>query len=171
MVTPDYWGDLQLTTEQVTPVQILQEQASALNERVAPRIRASVATNGLELTLGRRFNNDASGLEQKLLDRFNNDKNELAQKLCSTLAITVPSLKDYHLYIVTVIHPRRDYYPLVLSDDLGDKDDELSECNSEQEFRDQLQKMLSSKRTTDTLKRLLSLTAEEILSDDDGLPF
>lgn len=47
MVTPDYWGDLQLTTEQMTPVQILQEQASALNERTAPRIRASVATKGL----------------------------------------------------------------------------------------------------------------------------
>ncbi len=156
MVTPDYWGDLQVT-KQVTPVQILRDQASALNERAAPRIRASVATNGLEQTLGRRFNNDASGLEQKLLDRFNNDANELAQKLCSTLAITVPSLKDYHLDIVTVIYPLRDCYPLVLSDDLGDKDDELSECNSEQDFRDQLQKMLSSKRTTDTLKSLLLL--------------
>ena len=170
MVTPDYWGDLQLTTEQMTPVQILQEQASALNERTAPRIRASVATKGLGETLDRRYD-DASGLEQKL--RSTATRGELEQKLCSTLAITVPSLKDYHLDIVTVIYPYplRDYYPLVLSDDLGDKDDELSECNSEQEFRDQLQKMLSSKRTTDTLKSLLSLAGEEILSDDDDLPF
>ena len=166
MVTPDYWGDLQLTTDQMTPVQILQEQASALNERAAPRIRASVATKGLQLTLLDRFD-DASRLEQKL----RSTSSALAQRLGSTLAITVPSLEDYHLDIVTVIYPLRDYYPLVLSDDLGDKDDELSECNSEQEFRDQLQKMLSSKRTTDTLKSLLSLTEEKILSDDGGLPF
>ncbi|MDE2722103.1 MAG: hypothetical protein OXI59_01875 [Gemmatimonadota bacterium] len=122
-----------------------------------------------EETLNLRYNNDESGLEQKL----RSTSNALEQKLCSTLAITVPSLEDYHLDIVTVIYPYplRDYYPLVLSDDLGDKDDELSECNSEQEFRDQLQKMLSSKRTTDTLKNLLSLIEEKILSDDGGLPF
>ena len=168
MVTPDYWGDLQLTTEQMTPVQILQEQVSALNERTAPRNQSIGCYKGTGKTLIDRYD-DASGLEQKL--RSTATRGELEQKLCSTLAITVPSLEDYHLDIVTVIYPYlRDYYPLVLSDDLGDKDDELSECNSEQEFRDQLQKMLSSKRTTDTLKNFLSLVEEKLLSDD-GLPF
>ncbi|MCE2432213.1 MAG: hypothetical protein J4F29_04695 [Candidatus Latescibacteria bacterium] len=136
MVTPDYWGDLQVTTEQLTPAQIIQEQASALNERTSPHIRASVTTFGLE----RRFH--------------------------TTLAVTVPSLNRYHLDIVTVIYPLRDYYPLVLSDDLGDPDDERSDmiCNSEQEFRDELHQILSSNRTTDTLKSLLLLTVEEVLS-------
>ena len=136
MVTPDYWGDLQVATKQLTPAQILQEQASALNKRTSPHIRASVATSGMK------------------------------QKFRTTLAVTVPSLDRYRLDIVTVIYPLRDYYPLVLSDDLGDKDDELSEvtCNSEQIFRNRLYQILRSKRTTDTLKSLLSLTAEEVLS-------
>ena len=136
MVTPDYWGELQVTTGPITPVQILREQAMALNERDTSLIRASVATSGLK------------------------------QKLRSTLAIIVPSLDRYRLDIVTVIYPLGDYYPLVLSDDLGDPDDERSEvtCNSEQKFREELHKMLSSKRTTNTLNSLLSLTAEEILS-------
>ena len=135
MVTPDYWGDLQVT-RQVTPVQILREQASAFNEKATSLIIASVATSGLE------------------------------QKLRSTLAITVPSLNRYHLDIVTAIYPLGDYYPLVLSDDLGDPDDERSNmiCNSEQEFRNALRRILSSKRTTDTLKSLLLLTAEEVLA-------
>ena len=135
MVTPDYWGDLQVT-RQVTPVQILREQASAFNEKSKSLIIASVATNGLE------------------------------QKFHSTLAVTVPSLNRYHLDIVTAIYPLGDYYPLVLSDDLGDPDDERSNmiCNSEQEFRNELRRILSSKRTTDTLKSLLLLTAEEILT-------
>ena len=136
MVTPDYWGDLQVTTKQATPVQILKEQASALNERAEPLIGASVATSGLK------------------------------QKLRSTLAITVPSLDRYRLDIVTVIYPLGDYYPLVLSDDLSDPDDERSDmtCNSEQEFRNNLHQILSSKRTTNTLNSLLSLTSEELLS-------
>ena len=135
MVPPDYWGDLQVT-RQVTPVQILREQASAFNEKAKSLIIASVATNGLE------------------------------QKFHSTLAITVPSLNRYHLDIVTAIYPLGDYYPLVLSDDLGDPDDERSNmiCNSEQEFRNELRRILSSKRTTDTLKSLLLLTAEEVLA-------
>ena len=128
MVTPDYWGDLQVTTEQLTPAQIIQEQASALNERTSPHIRASVTTFGLE----RRFH--------------------------TTLVVTAPSLDGYHLDIVTVIYPLRDYYPLVLSDDLGDELSEVT-CNSEQEFCDKLHQILSSKRTTDTLKSLLLLTA------------
>lgn len=136
MVTPDYWGDLQLTTEQLTPAQILKEQASVLNEKVGRHIRASVMTSGLT-----------------------------KQQFRSTLAITVPALDRYHLDIVTVIYPLKDYYPLALSDDL-DESDELSEanCHSEQEFRDALHRILSSRRTTDTLKSLLLLTAEEILS-------
>ena len=141
MVIPDYWGDLQVTTDQVTatPAHILQDQAMALNERPTSLIRASVATSGLSAT---------------------------TQKFRSTLAITVPSLDRYRLDIVTVIYPLRDYYPLVLSDDLGDPDDERSNmiCNSEQEFRNELRRILSSKRTTDTLKSLLLLTAEKALS-------
>ncbi len=131
MVTPDYWGDLQVTTEQLTPAQILKEQASVLNEKVGRHIRASVMTSGLT-----------------------------KQQFRSTLAITVPALDRYHLDIVTVIYPLKDYYPLALSDDL-DESDELSEvnCHSEQDFRDELHQILSSKRTTDTLKSLLSLTA------------
>lgn len=133
MSTQDYWGNLQVTTKQLTPAQILQEQASALNERTSPHIRASVATFGLK------------------------------QRFHTTLAVTAPSLGGYDLDIVTVIFPLRNYYPLVLSDDLGDERSEMT-CNSEQEFRDQLQKMLSSKRTTDTLKSLMLLTAEKVLS-------
>ena len=137
MLIQDYWGDLQVTTEQLTPAQILKEQASVLNEKVGRHIRASVMTSGLT-----------------------------KQQFRSTLAITVPALDRYHLDIVTVIYPLKDYYPLALSDDLDDESDELSEvnCHSEQEFRDALHQMLSSKRTTDTLKSLLSLTAEEFLS-------
>lgn len=134
MVTPDYWGDLQVTTGPMTPVQILREQAMALNERDTPLIRASVATSGLSAT---------------------------TQKFRSTLAITVPSLDRYRLDIVTVIYPLRDYYPLELSDDLANEYDKQSEvsCHSEQEFREELRRILSSKRTTDTLKSLLLLTA------------
>ena len=93
MVTPDYWGDLQVITGPMTPVQILREQASAFNEKTSSLIRASVATSALSAT---------------------------TQKFRSTLAITVPSLDRYRLDIVTVIYPLGDYYPLVLSDDLGD---------------------------------------------------
>ena len=136
MVTPDYWGELQVTTKQATPVQILKEQASALNERAEPLIGASVATSGLK------------------------------QKLRSTLAVTVSSLDRYRLDIVTVIYPLRDYYPLELSDDLANEYDKQSEvsCHSEKEFREELRRILSSKRTTDTLKSLMLLTAEEVLS-------
>ena len=133
MSTQDYWGNLQVTTKQLTPAQILQEQASALNERTSPHIRASVATFGLE------------------------------QRFHTTLAVTAPSLGGYDLDIVTVIFPLRNYYPLVLSDDLGDERSEVT-CNSEQEFCNKLHQILSSKRTTDTLKSLLLLTAEEVLS-------
>ena len=111
----------------------------ALNERDTSLIRASVATSALSAT---------------------------TQKFRSTLAITVPSLDGYRLDIVTVIYPLRDYYPLELSDDLANEYDKQSEvsCHSEQEFREELRRILSSKRTTDTLKSLLLLTAEKVLS-------
>lgn len=139
MSAHDYWGDLQVTTGPMTPVQILREQAMALNERDTPLIRASVATSGLSAT---------------------------TQKFRSTLAITVPSLDRYRLDIVTVIYPLRDYYPLELSDDLANEYNKQSEvsCHSEQEFREELRRILSSKRTTDTLKSLMLLTAEKVLS-------
>ncbi len=139
MVTPDYWGDLQVITGPMTPVQILREQASAFNEKTSSLIRASVATSALSAT---------------------------TQKFRSTLAITVPSLDRYRLDIVTVIYPLRDYYPLELSDDLANEYDKQSEvnCHSEQELREELHRILSSQRTTDTLKSLMLLTAEEVLS-------
>ncbi len=132
MSTQDYWGDLQVPAEPPPPVQILKEQASVLNEKVGRQIRASVVTSGLT-----------------------------KQQFRSTLAITIPALDRYHLDIVTVIYPLKDYYPLALSDDLDDEDGELSEvnCNSEQGFRDALHRVLSSKRTTNTLNNLLSLTS------------
>ena len=132
MSTRDYWGDLQGSFSRSTPAQILKEQASVLNEKVSHQIRASVVTTGL---VKRQFR--------------------------STLAITVPALDRYHLDIVTAIYPLKDHYPLALSDDLDDGDDGLSvvNCDSEQGFRDALYRVLSSKRTTDTLNSLLSLTA------------
>ena len=137
--THDYWGDLQVTTGPMTPVQILREQAMALNERDTSLIRASVATSALSAT---------------------------TQKFRSTLAITVSSLDRYRLDIVTVIYPLRDYYPLELSDDLANEYDKQSEvsCHREKEFREELRRILSSKRTTDTLKSLMLLTAEKVLS-------
>ena len=141
MSTHDYWGDLQVTTDQATatPAHILQDQAMALNERDTSLIRASVDTSALSAT---------------------------TQKFRSTLAITVPSLDRYRLDIVTVIYPLKDYYPLELSDDLANEYDKQSEvsCHNEQEFREELRRILSSKRTTDTLKSLLLLTAEKVLS-------
>ena len=139
MSTHDYWGDLQVTTGPMTPVQILREQAMALNERDTSLIRASVATSALSAT---------------------------TQKFRSTLAITVSSLDRYRLDIVTVIYPLRDYYPLELSDDLANEYDKQSEvsCHREKEFREELRRILSSKRTTDTLKSLMLLTAEKVLS-------
>ena len=103
-----------------------------MNEKVGRQIRASVVTSGLA-----------------------------KQQIRSTLAITVPALDRYHLDIVTVAYPLKDHYPLALSDDLDDGDDGLSvfHCDSEQGFRDALYRVLSSKRTTDTLNSLLSLTA------------
>ena len=128
--TQDYWGDFQVIGEQGTPVQILKEQASVLNEKIGPRIRATVATSGLGT---RRFR--------------------------STLAVTVPSLDRYRLDIVTVTYPLREYYPLVLSDDLAEGEEAQVEvpCQSEQVFRTRLHRTLSSTRTTDTLNSLLSL--------------
>ncbi len=132
MPTQDYWGDFQVTDDQLTPAQILKEQASAFNERVGRHIRASVATSGLR-----------------------------TQKFRSTLAVMVPSLDRYHLDIVTVIYPLIEYYPLILSDDLADEQEELVDltCKSEEEFRKELHRILSSTRTTDTLNSLLSLAA------------
>ena len=134
MSTQDYWGDFEVIDEQLTPVQILKEQASVLNERVGRHIRASVATSGLS---------DAT-------PRFR-----------STLAVTVPSLGRYRLDIVTAIYPLREYYPLALSDDLAEGEESRVEfpCQNEQEFRTKLYQILSSKRTTDTLNSLLSLVA------------
>ena len=127
----DYWGDLQMFSDRPTPAQILKEQASVFNEKIGWQISATVVTSGLA-----------------------------KQQFRSTLAVTVPALDRYHLDIVTVIYPLKDHYPLTLSDDLGDEDGGLSEvsCNSEQGFRDALHRVLSSKRTTDTLNSLLSLT-------------
>lgn len=132
MSTRDYWGDLQVPVEPPTPVQILKEQAGVLNKKIGWQISATVVTSGLA-----------------------------KQQFRSTLAVTVPALDRYHLDIVTVIYPLKDHYPLTLSDDLDAEDDELSEvsCDSEQGFRDALHRVLSSKRTTDTLNSLLSLTA------------
>ena len=132
MPTQDYWGDFQVTDDQLTPAQILKEQASAFNERVGRHIRASVATSGLR-----------------------------TPKFRSTLAVMVPSLDRYHLDIVTVIYPLIEYYPLILSDDLADEQEELVDltCKSEEEFRKELHRILSSTRTTDTLNSLLSLAA------------
>lgn len=132
MSTRDYWGDLQVPVEPPTPVQILKEQAGVLNEKVGQQIRASVITSGLA-----------------------------KQQFRSTLAVTVPALDRYHLDIVTVIYPLKDHYPLALSDDLDAEDGGLPvvNCDSEQGFRDALHRVLSSKRTTDTLNSLLSLTA------------
>ena len=132
MPTQDYWGDFKVTDDQLTPAQILKEQASAFNERAGRHIRASVATSGLR-----------------------------TKKFRSTLSITVPSLDRYRLDIVTVIYPLIEYYPLTLSDDLADEEEVLVEstCKSEQAFRDELHRILSSTRTTDTLNSLLSLAA------------
>ena len=132
MSTRDYWGDLQGSFDRSTPAQILKEQASVLNEKIGWQISASVVTTGL---VKRQFR--------------------------STLAVTVPALDRYRLDIVTVTYPLKDHYPLALSDDLDDGDDGLSvvNCDSEQGFRDALYRVLSSKRTTDTLNSLLSLTA------------
>lgn len=132
MPTQDYWGDFQVIGEQGTPVQILKEQASVLNERIGPHIRASVATSGLP---GR------------------------TRKFRSTLAVTVPSLNRYRLDIVTITYPLRAYYPLALSNDLAKGEEELVEfsCQNEREFRTELHQVLSSTRTTDTLNSLLSI--------------
>lgn len=132
MPTQDYWGDFQVIGEQWTPVQVLKEQASVLNERIGPRIRASVATSPLRTP------------------RFR-----------STLAVTVPSLDRYRLDIVTITYPLRAYYPLALSDDLAEGEEELVEvpCQNEREFRSELHRVLSSTRTTGTLNSLLSLEA------------
>lgn len=132
MPTQDYWGDFQVIGEQWTPVQVLKEQASVLNERIGPRIRASVATSPLRTP------------------RFR-----------STLAVTVPSLGRYRLDIVTITYPLRAYYPLALSDDLAEGEEERVEvpCQNEREFRSALHRVLSSTRTTGTLNSLLSLAA------------
>ena len=139
MSTRDYWGDLQGSFDRSTPAQILKEQASVLNEKVGRQISASVVTTGLTVM--------ATGLVKR--------------QFRSTLAVTVPALDRYRLDIVTVTYPLKDHYPLALSDDLDDGDDGLSvvNCDSEQGFRDALYRVLSSKRTTDTLNSLLSLTA------------
>lgn len=132
MSTRDYWGALQVPVEPLAPVQILKEQAGVLNEKVGQQIRASVITSGLA-----------------------------KQQFRSTLVVAVPALDRYHLDIVTVIYPLKDHYPLALSDDLDAEDGGLPvvNCDSEQGFRDALHRVLSSKRTTDTLNSLLSLTA------------
>ena len=134
MLTQDYWGNFQVNDEQLTPIQILKEQASALNERIGQHIKASVYTSP-PLDLTRRFR--------------------------STLAVRVPSLNRYSLDIVTISYPLGEYYPLVLSDDLADGEEALAEvpCESEQIFRNELHRILSSKRTTYTLSSLLSLVA------------
>ena len=134
MPTQDYWGYFQIIGEQGTPVQIIKEQASVLNERIGPHIRASVATSGLP-----------AGTPQ----------------FRSTLAVTVPSLDRYRLDIVTITYPLRAYYPLALSDDLAEGEGELVEfrCHNEEEFRTALHRVLSSTRTTDTLNSLLSIAA------------
>lgn len=147
MPTQDYWGDFQVTDEQRTPVQILKEQASVLNEKVGHCIRALVATSALP----------------EGTPKFRSAPPELTPKFRSTLAVIVPSLDRYRLDIVTITYPLRAYYPLALSDDLAEGKEALVEvefrCQNEREFRSALYQILSSTRTTDTLNSLLSLAA------------
>ena len=132
MPTQDYWGNFQVAGKQLTPIEILKEQANALNERIGQYLRASVYTNALS---------------------------DATRKFRSTLVVTVPSLDRYNLDIVTIIYPLGEYYPLVLSYDLADGEEQRveSSCRNEQEFRIRLRQTLSSEQTTDTLSSLLSL--------------
>ena len=145
MSTQDYWGDFQVTDEQRTPVQILKEQASVLNEKVGHRIRASVATSALPDGTPKLRSVPPDGIPI----------------FRSTLDVTVPALNRYRLDIVTVTYPLREYYPLALSDDLAEGEEAQVElpCHNEEEFRNKLHQILSSTRTTDTLNSLLSLAA------------
>ena len=134
MPTQSYWGNFQITDEQPAPVRILKEQAGALNEKVDHRIRAWVDTSPLSDT-PRLFR--------------------------STLAVTVPSLDRYRLDIVTIVYPLTEYYPLTLSDDLADEEEtrDAVTCKDGHDFHHELYRILSSKRTTNTLNSLLSLAA------------
>ena len=160
MPTQDYWGNFQVTAEQLTPIQILKEQANALSKKTERRIRASVTTSALSDTT--RISPLTSGLsalsETDLTNALSKDTD---RKFRSTLSVIVPSLDDYRLDIVTIIYPLGEYYPLILSDDLDDGAERGGgvSCRNELIFRAKLRQILSSTRTTDTLNSLLALVA------------
>ena len=120
------------------------------------------------LTLTKKENSPRRVLEQQAEILEQKTKNLLTGSVASqtinkrirtTLAVIAPALDYYQLDLVSVYYSvdAKEFYPLLVRNELTKKG---TRCKNEGEFKAKLKEMLSSRRTTITLQRLLDVVAK-----------
>lgn len=129
-MTESYWGNIGDIEAVATPVGVLKEQAEKLGELSQHTLNAIVVT-------------DEGAFPY---DKFR-----------TTLSVRTGGFREFTLDVVSIYYPLT-FYPLMLSNDLDRAAPDV-ECVDENEFREKLRSILSSKETSTALTQLCALAS------------
>lgn len=144
------WGDLPVE-EFRTPHVVLREQASILTE----------STNGLLIgkVAKEKFNKIFFTPDQDVEIKFTLEDSQDKYVFTSRLEIIVPSINNYSISIVQIDYPIK-MYPLRIMSTVTD-DYQYQKCQTESEFNENLEEILSSSE----VRRIIAGLLTEIRAD------
>jgi hypothetical protein len=130
-MTKNLWGQLPKTATIKTPYAILLEQAAILRE----------LTNGL-----------LTGDVKRIQTEFD-EQGSMGERFKVKLLIVAPALANYSYTVGVITYPLSTLYPVILKPSYDDK---YVKCDSEEEFLQTLEQVLSSEKTQKVVVNLLA---------------
>jgi hypothetical protein len=130
-MTKNLWGELPKTAMVKTPYAILLEQAAILRDM----------TNGL-----------LSGDVKRIQTEFD-EQGSMGERFKVKLLVVAPALANYSYTVVVITYPVSTLYPVTVNPSYEDK---YVKCDSEEEFLQTLEQVLSSGKTLKVVANLLA---------------